>query len=88
MKSLNKFALAAATAALFAGAIAPVAHAEEAAGVKCEGINSCKGTSKCATATTSCSGQNACKGMHQARRNCQAVTPEGPAFAAGLSRNA
>jgi uncharacterized membrane protein len=58
MKSLNKLALAAATAALFA-----VAHAEEAKGVKCEGINSCKGTSKCATATTSCSGQNACKGQ-------------------------
>jgi uncharacterized membrane protein len=63
MKSLNKIALAAATAALFAGAIAPLAHAEEAAGVKCQGINSCKGTSKCATATTSCSGQNACKGQ-------------------------
>ena len=63
MKSLNKIALAAATAALFAGAMAPVAHAEEAAGVKCQGINSCKGTSKCATATTSCSGQNACKGQ-------------------------
>lgn len=63
MKSLNKIALAAATAALFAGAMAPVAHAEEAAGVKCQGINSCKGTSKCGTATTSCAGQNACKGQ-------------------------
>ncbi len=63
MKSFNKFALAAATAALFAGAVVPVTHAEEAKGVKCQGINGCKGQSKCATATTSCSGQNACKGQ-------------------------
>jgi uncharacterized membrane protein len=63
MKTFNKLALAAAAATLFSGAIAPIAHAEEAAGVKCEGINSCKGTSKCATATTSCAGHNACKGQ-------------------------
>jgi uncharacterized membrane protein len=63
MKSLNKFAIAAATAALFAGAVAPMAHAEEAQGVKCQGINSCKGQSKCATASTSCAGHNACKGQ-------------------------
>jgi len=30
--------------------------------VKCSGINSCKGTSACATATNACKGQNSCKG--------------------------
>ncbi len=63
MKQANKLMLAAATAALFAGAMAPVVHAEEAKGVKCQGANSCKGQSKCGTATTSCAGQNACKGQ-------------------------
>ena len=31
--------------------------------VKCSGINSCKGTSACATATSACQGQNSCKGQ-------------------------
>ncbi len=30
--------------------------------VHCYGINTCKGTSDCATAKTSCKGQNSCKG--------------------------
>lgn len=29
----------------------------------CYGINTCKGTSDCATASNSCKGQNECKGM-------------------------
>ena len=33
------------------------------ADVKCSGINSCKGTSACATATSACAGQNSCKGQ-------------------------
>ena len=33
------------------------------ANVKCSGINSCKGTSACATATTTCHSQNQCKGQ-------------------------
>ncbi len=54
--------IAAAAAAMFAaGTIATVAHAED--GVKCAGINSCKGTSACKTATSSCKGMNACKGQ-------------------------
>ncbi len=57
-------ALAAVAAALFsAGTVATVAHAADAAKVKCTGINSCKGTSACKTATSSCKGQNACKGQ-------------------------
>ncbi len=29
--------------------------------VKCYGVNSCKGTSACKTATNSCKGKNSCK---------------------------
>ncbi len=39
------------------------AAAAKVAEVKCSGINSCKGTSACATATTACQGQNSCKGQ-------------------------
>ena len=54
-------AVATAAALLFATVAAPTAQAEEAK-VKCEGVNSCKGTSACATAHNSCQGQNKCKG--------------------------
>ena len=57
--------LATAAAAMFiAGAtmtVAPTAaHAE---GVKCVGINSCKGHGSCKTAKNDCKGLNACKGQ-------------------------
>ena len=53
---------AAAAALLLAGAaMAPVAHAEDAAG-QCIGANSCKGQSACKSASNSCKGQNSCKG--------------------------
>lgn len=32
------------------------------AGVKCYGINSCKGRSSCQTASNACNGKNSCKG--------------------------
>jgi len=32
------------------------------ASVKCSGINSCKGTGACGSATNACAGQNSCKG--------------------------
>lgn len=57
-------AVAATIATMFAaGAMVmpSVAHAGE--GVKCMGVNSCKGTSECATATSQCKGQNGCKGQ-------------------------
>jgi uncharacterized membrane protein len=64
MSQINKIAMATAAAALFTAAAAPVAiAAKDDATVKCQGINSCKGQSKCATATTACSGQNSCKGQ-------------------------
>ena len=55
-------AIATAAAMLFGTlTAAPVAAADEAK-VKCEGVNSCKGKSACATAQNSCQGQNSCKG--------------------------
>lgn len=54
--------LAASAAALVLTATtAPVAYA---AGEKvhCYGVNSCKGTSACKTASNACKGQNECKG--------------------------
>jgi hypothetical protein len=53
----------ASAAALFAAGTLPIAVAAESSAVKCSGINSCKGTSACKTATSSCKGQNSCKGM-------------------------
>jgi hypothetical protein len=38
-------------------------NAKKVADVKCSGINSCKGKSACATATSSCKGHNSCKGQ-------------------------
>lgn len=55
--------LAAATATLFAGGVSMTGSVQaEEAKVHCGGINSCKGTSDCATAEHGCKGQNACKG--------------------------
>ena len=60
-KKTTGVAIAAAAAAMFA--IAPMSvSAGEVAG-KCFNVNSCKGTSACATATTSCAGQNSCAGQ-------------------------
>lgn len=67
MNSANKTISLAATAAMLAMAgLSISAHAAEKAKPKdlvhCYGINTCKGTSDCATAKTSCKGQNECKG--------------------------
>lgn len=63
MKSnITGAALATAAALLFSTAVVSVAQAEDAK-VKCQGVNSCKGTSACATAHNSCQGQNTCKGV-------------------------
>ena len=40
-----------------------VPEAAKVAEIKCSGINSCKGTGACATATHACAGQNSCKGQ-------------------------
>ena len=54
-------AIAAAAAVLFGSLPMTAVHADEAK-VKCMGVNSCKGTSACATPTNACQGQNSCKG--------------------------
>lgn len=64
MNTVAKLSVAAAAAALFSTmAVTPVSAAEGgSATVKCQGINSCKGQSKCKTAESACAGQNSCKG--------------------------
>ncbi|HXZ48067.1 MAG TPA: hypothetical protein VEG27_03550 [Usitatibacter sp.] len=60
---LGSIAAAAAFALLAAGAPVASASAAQDAGVKCAGINSCKGHSECKSATNDCKGLNACKGQ-------------------------
>ncbi len=55
-------ALAAAAAALVAGATLPVSAASDYT-VKCFGLNACKGNGKCKSLGNSCKGNNACKGQ-------------------------
>ena len=58
---LTGLALAAAAAGMFAMTAAGPAAAQ-AAKVKCEGVNACKGHSDCKSTKNSCKGLNACKG--------------------------
>lgn len=57
-------------------AAAPMAHADAPAAkdakVKCQGVNSCKGTAACKSATNACKGQNACKGKGWTETTAQA----------------
>lgn len=68
MNTSQKTIRLAATAAMLAmtGLSISANAAETAKGAKelvhCYGINTCKGTSDCATVKTSCKGQNECKG--------------------------
>jgi len=59
--------LAAAAAAIFVNGAATQAmasgdHHEGGDQIKCQGVNSCKGHSECATDTSSCNGKNECAG--------------------------
>ena len=61
--SRASLATAAALIALATAALAsPVNAAEKEQPGRCYGINSCKGTSLCATAKNDCKGLNSCKG--------------------------
>jgi len=57
--------LATAAAAMFiaGAALTGAPSAAQADGVKCMGINSCKGHGSCKTAKNDCKGMNACKGQ-------------------------
>ena len=59
---LSGAAIATAAALLFSSMPTTASAADEAK-VKCEGVNSCKGQTACATAQNSCQGQNSCKGQ-------------------------
>ena len=61
-RQLGSIAAAAAFAVLSSGMPLTAAVAATDAGVKCAGINSCKGHSECKTATNDCKGHNSCKG--------------------------
>jgi hypothetical protein len=54
--------IAALAAGLFGAGTPLVASAADAAKVRCQGINACKGKSACHSAANACAGQNGCKG--------------------------
>ena len=67
--------IAAAVAGLFATGAAGVASAKKGEEVMCDGINSCKGTGSCRSASHACAGQNGCKGQGHTKTSkvdCQA----------------
>ena len=62
VKKLTGVALATAAAGMFAiTAAGPVSA--QAAMVKCEGVNACKGQGDCKGAKNACKGQGSCKGQ-------------------------
>jgi hypothetical protein len=64
LTSKTGLALATAAAAMFAlGAAPTLAQAADDGSVKCQGVNSCKGTAECKTAKNDCKGMNSCKGQ-------------------------
>lgn len=74
-KKLSSLALATAAAVMFTTAPLTGAHAEEAK-VKCEGVNNCKNTTACKTATNECAQQNSCKGrgyLMMSKADCDAA---------------
>lgn len=78
MKS-RSIVLASAAAALFVAGGAGMATADEGEKIKCEGVNSCKGQSGCATAENECAGQNSCKGkgfLKLTQEECDAAKAE------------
>lgn len=68
-RSRSTLAGAAALVAIAIAQFAAPAHAADNAGAakeepsRCYGVNSCKGTSLCATAKNDCKGLNTCKGQ-------------------------
>ena len=73
---IQSIAMAAAAAVLFSAAPLTTVSAADAAKVKCEGVNGCKGQSACKTASSSCSGQNSCKGkgfLQLSKSDCDAA---------------
>jgi uncharacterized membrane protein len=86
MITLRNGASFAATAALIAvsaaAVTAPAIAAEGEKTVHCYGINTCKGTSDCATAKSACKGQNECKGQGFKEMTAKACTAAGGSLTA------
>ncbi|PMV24908.1 MULTISPECIES: BufA2 family periplasmic bufferin-type metallophore [unclassified Pseudomonas] len=61
LKSRLSLAAAAALIAMASASFASAADQQEKPG-RCYGVNTCKGTSLCATAKNDCKGLNSCKG--------------------------
>jgi len=79
----KSFVLASAAAAMFvtggAGLASAADDAESEAKIHCEGVNSCKGKSDCATAENECKGLNSCKGkgyLSLTQAECDAAKSE------------
>jgi hypothetical protein len=74
-RKISSVALATAAAVMFSTVAITAAAAEEAK-VKCEGVNSCKGQTACATANNSCKGKNTCAGkgfLEMTKAECDAA---------------
>ncbi len=81
-KKLSGLTLATAAATLLLAGVSSTAVAgshgkEKAAEIKCSGINSCKGSSACATATSACAGQNSCKGKGWVKASAEECETKG-----------
>jgi len=82
VKKISGLALASAAATLLLSGVntASAASHEKAAApaeVKCSGINSCKGTGACGTATHACAGQNSCKGQGWVKTTAEECAAKG-----------
>jgi hypothetical protein len=76
MRKFSGVALATAAAFAFSTVAVTTASAAEEAKVKCEGVNSCAGTSACKTATNECKGKNGCAGhgfLELSKADCDAA---------------
>ena len=62
-KSGATLAAAALALAVSGSAFVAPAFAGEEANIHCVGVNTCKGTSDCKTASSECAGLNSCKGQ-------------------------
>ena len=74
-RKVSQAALATAAAIMFFTGAISTASAEEGK-VQCEGVNSCKGTSACASAENSCKGTNSCAGhgwLEMTKAECDAA---------------
>ena len=80
VKKLSGLALASAAATLLLAGVntaSAASHEKKAAEVKCSGINSCKGTGACASATHACAGQNSCKGQGWVKATAEECATKG-----------